>query len=200
MFNYDLISTYTVYVEVTDQEGLAYQEEMTVYVISSKVNYAPDDISLSNTVLQDNSPSGTLVGIFSASDDNPGDTHTYSFADGGEDNSSFTINNNELITAIEIDYSEQQKYTISVRATDEGNLSYDKSFNIYVLQGSTDINYLSENGNFLIYPNPMNEKAIIEFNKNMNGLKILWIMDAKGNTVCYKENIDKILLSFLFFY
>ena len=44
------------------------------------------------------------------------------------DNSSFTIEGNQLKTAAEFNYEAKSKYTIRVKGTDEGGLSIEKSF------------------------------------------------------------------------
>ena len=56
-------------------------------------NHAPTDISLSSSSVAENQPAGTTVGIFSATDPNVGDIHTYTLVSGtgDTDNGWFTI-------------------------------------------------------------------------------------------------------------
>ena len=51
---------------------------------------------------------------------------------GGEDNGSFVINGNELTTAQRFNYEAKQGYSIQVRVTDSGGLSFEKPFIITV--------------------------------------------------------------------
>src|SRR2546423_15030271 len=68
-----------------------------VFSFTTKANSAPTDISLSNSSIDENQPSGTTVGTFTTTDPDSGDTHTYSLENSGcgggpfPDNSSFSI-------------------------------------------------------------------------------------------------------------
>ncbi len=97
-------------------------------------NHAPSDITLSNTSVAENQPSGTAVGTFSTTDPDSGNTFTYSLVSGtgGTDNGSFTIAGNTLKTAAIFDYETKNSYSSHVRTTDQGGLWYEKVFTISV--------------------------------------------------------------------
>ncbi|MFN7138317.1 MAG: cadherin repeat domain-containing protein [Limisphaerales bacterium] len=97
-------------------------------------NWAPTNIWLSNTKVKDASPIGTVVGILSAGDRDPEDSHTFVFSNhfGEIDNNSFVIEGNQLKTASVINRSEKDLYWVRVRATDRIGLSHDRILGINV--------------------------------------------------------------------
>ncbi len=97
-----------------------------------KSNVAPTDISLSNNSISENQPSGTLIGVLSTSDLNPSDTFTYTFCGGADDNS-FSIAGNTLNSAAIFDYEAKNSFSICIRTTDSGSLSFTKSFTIAII-------------------------------------------------------------------
>ncbi|MEA5530490.1 cadherin domain-containing protein, partial [Dolichospermum sp. UHCC 0684] len=101
-------------------------------------NQAPTDITLSKNTIAENSALNSLVGNFSSADPNALNTFTYSLVagTGDSDNDLFTIQNNQLQTNAIFDYENNNIYTIRVRTTDQGNLSYDKPLTINI----TDVN------------------------------------------------------------
>ena len=97
-------------------------------------NSAPIDIALSSTAVNQNQPIGTVVGTFSSTDPDAGDTFTYSLVAGAgsTDNASFSISGNQLRTAAVFDFATKSSYSIRVRSTDSGSLFFDKEFTITV--------------------------------------------------------------------
>ncbi len=105
------------------------------YVIND--NVAPTDISLSNSSVNENQASGTVVGTFTTTDANSGDSHTYTLVSGtgDSDNSKFQIDGSLLKTnvpASDLLYEDDHTFSIRVRSTDDGfiNYSYEKVFTI----------------------------------------------------------------------
>src|SRR5205823_3250072 len=106
-----------------------------VFTISvTNVNEAPTDISLSSSSVAENQPSGTTVGTLSDADPDVGDTATYTLVSGAgsTDNASFTISSNSLKTNAAFDYETKHSYSIRVRTTDGGSLTFEKVFTISV--------------------------------------------------------------------
>ena len=97
-------------------------------------NVAPSNITLSNSSVAENQATGTVVGTFSTTDPNAGDTFTYSLVAGAgaTDNASFSITGNILKTAAVFNYGVKNSYAIRVRTTDNGGLFYEKQFIISV--------------------------------------------------------------------
>ena len=87
-------------------------------------NAAPSDIALSPSSVNENEPSGTVVGSLSTTDLDSGDSHSYSLVSGtgDSDNASFTIDGNQLKTAESFDFEAKSSYSVRVQ-TDDGGLN-----------------------------------------------------------------------------
>jgi predicted outer membrane repeat protein len=111
--------------------NFAVSSAQQTYVVQ---NLAPTDITLSSTSVAENQPADTVVGAFSTTDPNTGDSFTYTLVGGLGDNASFTIDDSgHLLTAASFDYEGQSSYVIRVRSTDAGKLFVEKAFTISVL-------------------------------------------------------------------
>ncbi|MBI5935697.1 MAG: InlB B-repeat-containing protein [Chloroflexi bacterium] len=97
-------------------------------------NNPPTNISLSKTSVDENLPSGTVVGTLTATDPDVTDTHTFSLACAtpGANDASFQIVGNSLKTAAAFDYETKNSYAICVRANDGHGGVFDKNFTITV--------------------------------------------------------------------
>lgn len=125
----------------TDNNGDGEPDDPTVVIMN---NRAPTDLSLLNNSITENSAIGTIIGKFSATDPDTGDTDTYTLVTGtgATDNTSFTIDaSGNLLLAIVPDYETKSNYKIRVRITDSGDLIYEKSFSINI----NDINEMPTN-------------------------------------------------------
>src|SRR5205823_304279 len=106
-----------------------------VFTISvTNVNEAPTDISLSSPSVAENKPSSTTVGTPFADDPDVVDTATFTLVSGAgsTDNASFSITGNTLKTSASFDYETKNSYSIRVRTTDGGSLTFEKVFTISV--------------------------------------------------------------------
>jgi hypothetical protein len=110
---------------------------------------APTDLDLSAGSVPRNNTVGAMVGTFSTTDSDPGDSAIFTFATGSgdTDNASFSIISSELRTAVGFDQDAKNKHQIRVRATDSSGLTIEKQFEIDVasppilgvqLQGQTN--------------------------------------------------------------
>ncbi|MGB3421827.1 MAG: Calx-beta domain-containing protein, partial [Dolichospermum sp.] len=102
------------------------------------VNRRPTDLSLSANSINENVAANSLIGTFSSTDPDAGSTFTYSFVNGTNDNSAFTISGNQLLINASPNFEAKSSYSILVRTTDQGGLSYDKALTI-------NINDINEN-------------------------------------------------------
>ncbi|MGE0758819.1 MAG: cadherin repeat domain-containing protein, partial [Pirellulaceae bacterium] len=77
---------------------------------------------------------GAVVGSFTSTDVDAGDTHTYTLVSGDGDtgNAAFTIDGNKLKTTDALNFEAQSSYEIRVRSTDQGGLSAEQTFTIDV--------------------------------------------------------------------
>jgi VCBS repeat-containing protein len=135
-FDFELKSSYSIRVQADDGNGGTFARSFTISV--TNVNEAPSDIVLSNSSVAENQPADTTVGTFIATDPDAGDTHTFALVSGtgDTDNASFTIDGTTLKTAASFNFEVKSSYSIRVRATDAGGLTFDKVLTISV----TDVN------------------------------------------------------------
>ena len=132
VFNYEVKNIYNIRVETNDGHGGTFQKPLTITV--TNVNESPTDITLSASSVAENMPVGTVVGTFTTTDPDVGDTFTYSLVagTGDTDNASFTIVGNALQTAAIFDYDVKSSYSIRVQTTDSLGATFQKQFTITV--------------------------------------------------------------------
>jgi hypothetical protein len=118
----------------TDDDGGTDQGAVWVLFLQPTLNQPPTDIALSNAGVPENEPIDTLVGTFSTTDPDTGDTFTYSLVSGtgDDDNAAFSVNGDQLLTNAIFDFETQSSYTVRVRSTDQGGLWTEKQFAIWV--------------------------------------------------------------------
>ncbi len=93
----------------------------------------PTNITLSASTITENNTAGATIGTLTATDEDAGDTHTFTFA-GGADDAAFTITGNTLTINGSADFETKPSYSIRIRATDSsvGMLTFEKNFTITV--------------------------------------------------------------------
>ena len=136
VFDFETKSNYSVLVRVTDAGGLTFERALTITV--TNVNEAPTAVALSANTVAENATSGTAVGTLSATDVDASETFTYSLVSGtgSTDNASFSISGTTLRTAAVVDFETKASYTVRVRVTDAGGLTFERALTITV----TDVN------------------------------------------------------------
>ncbi|SCB56245.1 Hemolysin-type calcium-binding repeat-containing protein [Rhizobium aethiopicum] len=92
-------------------------------------NSAPTNIQLSKTVLSEDTPIWTTVGLLSAKDAD-GDPLTYTLLDGAGDH--FRLKGNRIVTSKALDYETAKSHTIKVAVSD-GKVTVEKDITINVL-------------------------------------------------------------------
>jgi len=142
VFDYETKSSYNICLRTDDGNLGTFDKNFSITVTDA--NDAPTDITLTNNSVAENLPAGTTVGTLSTTDQDTGDTHTYSFActAPGADDASFAIAGNALNTAAVFDYETKSTYNICIRTTDSGGGTFDKNFSITVTDANdapTDI-------------------------------------------------------------
>ena len=147
--NFEIKASYSLTITVTDQAGagLTYQESFVVNI--SDVNEAPTDITLSNNELDENSPTGTILGTLTTTDQDlsAGDTHIYTFINGTDSNGDFLLDGNTLKAIVVPDFEEKSTYFLTLVVKDAANNTFTKQFQINILdvnEAPNDI-YLSKN-------------------------------------------------------
>ncbi len=102
-------------------------------------NSPPTDIVLSHLSINENLPIRSLIGGFTTTDINSGDTHSYTLTDTANypDNSSFSISGANLQTAVVFDYETKNTYNI-LAETSDGTDTYTKTFTISITDVDED--------------------------------------------------------------
>lgn len=135
VFNYEIDNSYDVCFKVTDGQGGAYTEKLTLSVTDA--NDTPTDVALSANVIAETAITGTVVGNLSKSDEDAGQTYTYALVagEGDTDNASFSIDGAQLeVNTTPIFYATQPEYKVRIQVTDNGspNKSFAKQFRLRV--------------------------------------------------------------------
>jgi uncharacterized delta-60 repeat protein len=107
-------------------------------------NSPPTDLALSATSIAANQAVGTTVGTFTTTDPDAGNTFAYSLVTGtgSTDNAAFTIDGNSL-KASTFNFESKSSYSIRVRTTDQGGLSFEKVFTIDVADVNEQVIFTS---------------------------------------------------------
>ncbi len=94
---------------------------------------SPTNILLSNATIAENSASGTVVGTLTPVDpDLPGNSHTFAAVSGATGR--FGISGNQIVRVgtDALNFEAQSIFTVTVRATDVGGLTYEEAITIFV--------------------------------------------------------------------
>jgi ELWxxDGT repeat protein len=130
--DFETKSSYNFRIETRDGDGLAFQKQLALTVIN--LNDAPTDISLSNSISNENVAINTVVGNLSSTDQDAGNTFTYSLASGAgdADNASFNISGGALRFSVSPDFESKSNYSLRLRSTDQSGAFIDKAFTINI--------------------------------------------------------------------
>jgi hypothetical protein len=174
VFNYESKNSYSIRVRTTDAGGLTYDGTLTVPILN--VNEAPTNISLSSSSISENVPTGTTIGTFSVTDPDVGDSATFQLYDSGSypDNGSFTISGTTLKSNAIFNYESKSSYSIRVRATDAGGLTYDKTLTISITNVTITVSASATTN--------------VTCNGGSNG--VITVSSATGGTAVYTYSID----------
>jgi uncharacterized lipoprotein YbaY len=104
------------------------------FVSLSVTPQASPDIALSESSLAENNAANATVGILSVIDTNAGAPHTFTLVSGtgDTDNAAFNVNGSALRLTGSADFEAKSSYSVRVRATDTGDLFFEKDFVITV--------------------------------------------------------------------
>jgi len=132
--DFEAKSSYSIRIRTTDADGLTFEKVFTISVTNQ--NEAPTNITSSQTAIYEGNASSATVGNLTSTDPDAGDTHTYTLVSGAgsTDNASFSIAGNQLKAAVVFEFKTKNSYSIRIRTTDAGGLSFEKTFTITVLE------------------------------------------------------------------
>ena len=132
-------SSYVITIQAKDELNATTEGNFTVTLLN--VNDPPYDLN-STTALKiaENQSVGTFISDFKATDPD-GDTITYHFLNGDNNNSLFTLDTNGMLkTATSFDYeSNASSYVITIEAKDELNATTEGNFTIYLINEIEDL-------------------------------------------------------------
>ena len=174
VFNYEAKTSYTIRVRTTDAGGLTYDATFTINVTNQ--NETPTNISLSSSSISENVPTGTTIGTLSATDPDSGDTFTYSLYDNitYPDNSAFFIDGTTLKSSTIFNHEAKSSYSIRIRATDAGGLTYNKTLTITITNVTITVT--------------ASQTTAITCNGGNQG--VITVSDASGGTANYTYSKD----------
>ena len=131
-YDFDVKKSYTTRLRSTDLGGLSVERNVLINI--TNVNDPPTALALSNNTVAENSPVGSLVGAFSTTDADDGDTFSYYFARGAGDNDNtlFNIVGNELRTSNVFNYESRQNYSVRIVTRDAGGLAFEQVFPLQI--------------------------------------------------------------------
>jgi hypothetical protein len=129
--DFETKNSYSIRVKTTDQGGLGFEKVLTITVNDvneTPGNLAPTDLALSATTVNENVPVNTVIGTFSSTDPDTGNSFTYSLVagTGDTDNTAFSIVGNQLQINNSPDFETKNSYSIRVKTTDQGGLGFEK--------------------------------------------------------------------------
>lgn len=107
------------------------------------VNSAPTDLILTASPIAEDAVIGTVIGTFSTTDADAGDTHTYQII-GDANIPSITVNGANLIVEGQLDAEDLNPFRFNVITTDAGGLSFQKLVEFEILdvnEAPTDIGF-----------------------------------------------------------
>jgi hypothetical protein len=130
--DFETKSSFSIRIRTIDQNGLTFEQQFTITV--TNVNEAPTALVLSASTIAENSDSGALIGTFTTTDPDAGNNFGYSLVvgAGSTDNGSFEIVGNQLRSNQVFNFEAKPSYTIRVRTTDQGGLSFEQTFTVVV--------------------------------------------------------------------
>lgn len=124
--DYETKNSYTIQVETKDQSGLSYKKDFTISINDlneTAANQAPTELKLDNNSIDENVEPNSVVGSFITIDPDQNDGFQYSFVDGEDDNSAFTIAGNQLLINNSPDFETKNSYKIRVKTEDAAGAS-----------------------------------------------------------------------------
>lgn len=123
VFNYEVKSSYSIRVRVTDGASNTFDRVFTILV--DDINDAPTNIMVNGnavgTTFAENKPLGSVIANLTTTDEDVTNTFTYSFVNtAGNNNSDFTIIGSQLRTNNLFDFETRQNYVVFIQ-TNDGN-------------------------------------------------------------------------------
>ena len=135
--NYEQTAVHEVTVRVQDRAGAAFDQTFSIAV--SDVNEAPTGLSLTNTVVAENSGAGTSIGTLLAVDGDAGESFTFSLLDdaGGR----FAVDDDQLVVAdgALLDFEQAVCHSVRVLVHDEAGSFFDQVLTVTLADVANEV-------------------------------------------------------------
>ncbi|TAE85277.1 MAG: hypothetical protein EAY81_06650 [Bacteroidetes bacterium] len=132
IFDFESKNYYLIYLQSTDSRGTSITRQFIINVTDS--NDKPTAIQLSNNSIAENLPSGTFIGLLTSTDPDQSSNFNYQLAGGpgANDNSSFRIANDSLLSNVVFNFESKKTFSIRLRTVDNTNEFFDQQFTLEV--------------------------------------------------------------------
>ncbi len=132
LFNFEAQNVYHIEVQTNDGRGGTFTQQFTIHITNA--NDAPTTLNLSSNTIAENLSSNSNIGYFTTTDEDSNDDFTYTLVAGigAEDNGSFKIVGNELVSNQMFDLDTKATYSIRVRTSDGNGGNFEKVFTIVI--------------------------------------------------------------------
>ncbi|MEP1097758.1 MAG: choice-of-anchor tandem repeat GloVer-containing protein [Cyclobacteriaceae bacterium] len=132
IFDFEVKDSYAIRINTNDGNGGDFEKQFTITV--DNAFETPTDLALSATAINENSSINATIGTLSTTDEDAGETYTYSFASGtgDTDNVSFSIVDDELQAADEFDFEAKATYAVRIETNDGNSGTLAKEFVISI--------------------------------------------------------------------
>ena len=119
---------------VTDAYGRF--DEKALPITINDVNEVPSAMAITKSNLYESNTINQVVGALSTTDQDAGDSHTYSLVSGvgSTDNTAFNVSGNQIRASQVFSSATKNSYSIRVRTTDKGGLSFEKVYTVSISQ------------------------------------------------------------------
>ncbi|NCR44162.1 MAG: hypothetical protein GPJ09_07665 [Microcystis aeruginosa SX13-01] len=171
--------------------------------ISLRVTSIPTpatNITLSNSNIAENQAVNTVIGDFTSTDPDPGDTFTYSLVAGAgdTDNSFFTITGSQLRTKAVFDFETKKTYSIRVKTTDQDGQFYEKQLTVNVTNIIEPGTFSFSDNNYVVKEDGTAVKAItIKRTDNFEGAVSVTVTPTDGTATSTNDyNNTSIVVNF----
>ncbi|TAH20719.1 MAG: T9SS C-terminal target domain-containing protein [Cytophagales bacterium] len=157
VFDFEVKNVYTIRVRATDNADINCFTEKQFTINVTNVNETPTNWAISVNNIEENKAINTEIGMLTSIDVDAGNTFTYTLVAGAGDtnNASFNVLNDRLRSSAMFDFEAKTSYSIRVRTTDQGGLSFEKQLTINI------INVNETPTNLLLSSNSIQENKVV---------------------------------------
>jgi Cadherin domain len=128
--DFEAASSPVIKVRVTDHGGLTIVKEFTIRIADA--NEAPTGIAAGALAITENAATGTVVGRFTSTDQDAGDTASYALAEDASGRFKIDTDGTLRATGSGLDFEKADKHTVRVRVTDKAGLTREEDFTVTV--------------------------------------------------------------------